>query len=102
MFKNLMAVIGAAVGAGMIVALIPPPGEAVAARTPQASPVETGKLAGAPAARSAAIRKPVCTQHWPYYEQACLSDLRQPNGNARAVRLIAANARSKRSLHARH
>jgi len=99
MFKSLMTVIGAAVGAGMIVALIPPPGEAIAARTPQSSP-ETGKLAGVPAARGA-IRKPVCTQHWPYYEQACLSDLRQPNGDARAVRLIGGNSRSKRGLHVR-
>jgi hypothetical protein len=102
MFKNLMAVIAAAVGAGMIVTLIPPPGEAIAARTPQSSPADTGKPAGAPAARGAAIRKPVCAQHWPYYEQACLSDLRQPNGNARAVRLIAGNLHSKRALHARH
>jgi len=101
MFKNLMAVIGAAVGAGMIVALIPPPGEAVAARTPQSGPTEAGKLAGVPAARGVAIPKPVCTQHWPYYEQACLSDLRQPNGNARAVRRIAGNLQSKRGLHVR-
>ena len=84
----------------MIVALIPPPGEAIAARNPQSSPAETGKLAGVPAARGA-IRKPVCTQHWPYYEQACLSDLRQPNGDARAVRLIGGNSRSKRGLHVR-
>ena len=35
MLKSLMAVIAAAVGAGIIVALIPPPGEAVAARTPR-------------------------------------------------------------------
>jgi hypothetical protein len=101
MFKSLMAVIGAAVGAGMIVALIPPPGEAIAARTPQGSPAETGKLAGLPAARGVNVPKPVCTQHWPYYEQACLSDLRQPNGNARTVRRIAGNLQSKRALHVR-
>ena len=102
MFKSLMAVIAAAVGAGMIVALIPPPGAAIAAHTPQSSPANTGKLAGAPAARVANIRKPVCAQHWPYYEQACLSDLRQPNGNARVVRLIGGNPQSKRGLHVRH
>jgi hypothetical protein len=30
-----------------------------------------------------------CAQGWPYYDQFCLSDSRQANGKARAVRIIA-------------
>jgi hypothetical protein len=72
----------------MMVALIPPPEAAVAARTPSTS---------------ADSRKPVCTESWPYYEQSCLSDARQPNGNARSVRVVAsAIPAGKRVAHARH
>ncbi len=102
MLKTLAAVVGAAACAGMMVALIPPPEPAVAARTPQSSVADAGKLAVAPAPRRSDIRKPVCTQSWPYYEQSCLSDVRQPNGKARSVRVIAAAiTATKRSVHAR-
>jgi len=101
MLKTIAAVIVAAVCAGMIVGLIPPPGAALAAITPQAS--VDGELAVAAEARLAGIRKPACTQHWPYYERACLSDIRQPSGKARAVRLItAATLSARHSAHARH
>jgi hypothetical protein len=89
MLKTLTAVIAAAAGAGLMVALIPPPEAAVAARTPLSSDAD--------------LRKPVCMQSWPYYEQSCLSDARQPNGNARSVRVVAsAIPLVKRTAHARH
>jgi hypothetical protein len=89
MLRTLAAVVAAAVGAAMMVALIPPPGAAVAARAPLPSRTD--------------LRKPVCTQSWPYYEQSCLSDARQPNGNARAVRVVASAIPSgKRTARARH
>jgi len=34
-------------------------------------------------------RKIACLQNWPYYEQGCLRDSRQPDGKAKAVRIIA-------------
>jgi len=92
MLRTLGAVIAAAVCAAMMVALIPPPEAAVAARTPLTPP-----------STDADLRKPVCTQSWPYYEQSCLSDARQPNGNARSVRVVAsAIPAGKRVAHARH
>ncbi len=33
--------------------------------------------------------KIVCAQSWPYYEQSCLRDSRQADGNAHVVRFIA-------------
>ena len=89
MLRTLGAVIAAAVCAAVMVALIPPPEAAVAARTPLSTDAD--------------LRKPVCTQSWPYYEQSCLSDARQPDGNARSVRLVAsAIPAGKRVAHARH
>ncbi len=84
MLRTLAAVVAAAVCAGVMVALIPPPEPAVAGRTPLPS--------------GADLRKPVCTQSWPYYEQSCLSDARQPT-----VRVVAsAIPAGKRTAHARH
>jgi hypothetical protein len=101
MLKTMAAVIVAAVCAGMIVGLIPPPGAALAAITPQAS--VDGNRAITAEARLADIRRPACRLHWPYYERVCLSDIRQPNGKARAVRLItAATWPARHSAHVRH
>jgi hypothetical protein len=36
-----------------------------------------------------------CLQHWPYYEQSCLRDVRLPNGVDRVVRVISIDRTSK-------
>ena len=39
--------------------------------------------------RNASRDSNVCAQGWPYYDHSCLSDIREANGKARAVRIIA-------------
>lgn len=42
-------------------------------------------------ARAAAVDRPACTESWPFYEASCLRDDRQPEGKARAVRIVSAD-----------
>lgn len=86
----------AAVCAGVIVGLVPPPAPAAAAVYGQSAPArQWGVAAGNP---RAAIRQLDCRQAWPYYEQSCLHDARQPNGRARMVRLIPMDAANRSVL----
>ena len=77
MYKSLFAIIVAAGCAAVLVGLVPPPAPA------EAKP--------SPAARGADIRLASCTQAWPYYEQSCLRGNGRADGDAGAVRVIAAS-----------
>jgi hypothetical protein len=72
MLKTVLVIVVAAACAGAIVGFVPAPSPADAA----SARVADGGNAG-------------CTQAWPYYERACLSDSRKRSGNAHAVRVIA-------------
>jgi hypothetical protein len=97
MIKKILAVVAAAVCAGAIVGFVPEPAPAVAAGTSQAarsqgtSMLDSNKPAVVAAARVPEIRKAVCTQGWPYYEQSCLHDGRRSDGKARVVRVVTAS-----------
>jgi hypothetical protein len=91
MLKGIITVVAAAVIAAVVIALIPPP-EPTAAAIETAPAVPTLAFASVSAAMlPAAVAqtdKPGCTQAWPYYEQSCLFNSRQPNGKTRVVRII--------------
>ena len=72
MLKTVLVIVVAAACAGAIVGFVPAPSPADAA-----------------IARAAEGGNAGCTQPWPYYERACLSDSRKRSGNAHAVRVIA-------------
>ena len=103
MFEKILAVVAAAACAAVIVGFIPPPALAVAAGTARAvPPLATSISDSSSTAIGAAVRSPetcqsICTQAWPYYEQSCLHDGRQPDGKASAVRVVVL----KRSVSAR-
>jgi len=109
MFKSILAAIAAAACAGVIVGFVPDPVPAVAAGAPQSAQPRASSTSDAdqPAVvavvRVADTHKAACTQAWPYYEQPCLHDGRQPNGNARLVRVVTADRPAgRRALPARH
>jgi len=78
---------------------VPPPAPAAAAVSGQSAPARQLNFAAADpraaimAAGATAIRQLDCREVWPYYEQSCLHDTRQPNGRARMVRLIPIDAK---------
>jgi hypothetical protein len=72
MLKTVLVIVVAAACAGAIVGFVPAPSPADAA-----------------IARAAEGGNAGCTQPWPYYERASLSDSRKRSGNAHAVRVIA-------------
>lgn len=78
-YKTLSAVIAAALGAALVVAL-PGFSPEVEARTPPPV-VKSDRLDIGPAAD--------CSQQaWPYYQADCLRDRNRPNGQARTVRVV--------------
>ena len=85
--KSMLALVTAAVIAGVFVGLVPPPPPAAAksAAAVNEDVADRGAIASSPA------RPGRCTQAWPYYEQACLHDGREPNSATRAARVVARN-----------
>ena len=73
----------ALVAAYLLVTLIPGLAPEVSART--ADKIIATRLATAENPTLTA-----CTESWPYYQPECLRDDRQPDGRARAVRIISA------------
>ena len=89
MVKSILVVSAAAVMAAAFVGFVPPPAPAVAAFE-AATPNAAGPAQAAATAPTAVQPdQSGCTGTWPYYEQSCLRNSRQPNGNARVVRVIA-------------
>jgi hypothetical protein len=101
MFQTTVAIVAAAASAGVIVKLVPgntadEAGTSPAAQQGVASrasePTETagGSMAqvahGGIGSRDGEI---ICEQSWPYYEQSCLRNSSQRDGNVRIVRIIA-------------
>jgi hypothetical protein len=110
MLKSILAVIAAAVIAAALVGLVPPPEAAVAAteigaprlmdaRFMDTTLVETSLMnTSVASATQAPAALPIpgaqtdqsgCTRAWPYYEQSCLHNSRQPSSKTRVVRIIA-------------
>jgi len=91
-----LGILAAAVCAGMIVGLIPPSAPAAAAVPVQSAQARAPSLAAVEIAAPsiAALPQRDCVRAWPYYERSCLRDGRQPNGQARVVRLIPIDASS--------
>jgi hypothetical protein len=90
MVKSTIAIVTAAGIAGAIIALVPPPLSAIAATEIDFPSLAVATVAAAPiptASTQADIGS--CTRAWPYYEQSCLYNSRQPSGTARIVRVIA-------------
>jgi len=90
MLKSLLALVTAAVIAGLFVALVPPPAP-VAAKTAAAGVGEVATDRSAIVPSPVATRSVSCREAWPYYEPACLRDGREPNSAARTVRVVARN-----------
>ncbi len=94
MISKILAIVAAAVCAGVIVEFVPEPPPAVAAGTTPAAQSQGMSISDwnkpwvAAAARLSDIRGAVCSQGWPYYEPACLHDGRRSEGKARVVRVI--------------
>jgi len=87
MLKNMLALVTAAVIAGLFVGVLPPPAPA-SAKTSVIAVSEATADRSAIDASSPATRFGSCTQAWPYYEQGCLRDSREPNNAARAARVV--------------
>jgi hypothetical protein len=108
MIKKISAVVAAAACAGVMVTFVTGFAPEVAASAPRQVDASVtvvapaNKLAevaapsgaqirnaGAPSGRSTSRDANIgCAQGWPFYEQSCLRDGRQADGNARAVRVI--------------
>jgi hypothetical protein len=109
MLKSILAVIAAAVIAAAIVGLIPPPEPAVAATETTAPKLVVPSVVAPKLAAAAALPAPAaqtdergCMRAWPYYEQSCLHNIRQPAGKTRVVRVIADDKSvANRALRAR-
>jgi hypothetical protein len=79
-FKAVSAVVAAALGAAVVLAL-PGFSPEVEAGTP-APVVKSDRL-------DITLSAPACAeQAWPYYQANCLRDRSQPGGRARTVRLV--------------
>ena len=108
MIKKLIVIVMAAGCAGVMVTFVPEfaPDVAAGASRPidRSAPIvirveKPTELAALSAAdirntldqniRDGSLDHNGCAQGWPYYDQFCLSDSRQANGKARAVRIIA-------------
>jgi len=92
MVKPILAIAAAAACAGLVV-LAPE----FAPKSAMAAP-QSGE-AGAPMQADVVAKEKQqsdrgCAQHWPYYEQSCLSDARS-SGVERVVRVIAIDRTSK-------
>jgi hypothetical protein len=96
MLKGILAIIGAAIGAALIVGLIPPPTQAAAAVPAAVTVVGTQSVAAVSVAAEETAATS-CAQAWPYYETSCLRDGRRPNAAARTVRVIPTEQPAKRS-----
>jgi hypothetical protein len=90
MLKNMLALVTAGVIAGLFVGLVPPPAPA-SAKTAGIAVSEPAAGRSAIAVSAPTIRPGGCGQAWPFYEQACLRDSREPNSAARAARVVARN-----------
>jgi hypothetical protein len=92
-FKMLDVIGAAAVATIMALGFVLEPAPAITAvasrpiRPIVLSNADTNKPVNVP--RASGVPKAVCTQSWPYYEQDCLHDGRQPEGKARIVRIVA-------------
>jgi hypothetical protein len=87
MIGKMSAIVAAAACADAIVTFMPgfaPPVAAHAAQPPAIDQMAVTKDQGS----AAAVSRPACVEVWPYYERACLYDARQPDGRARAVRVV--------------
>jgi hypothetical protein len=109
MIRKITAIIASLACAAVIVSLVPEFSSEVAAHASQPvdqsasiaaaaymhAQVSERTTAGIRSATEQDIRsvypggKTACTQSWPNYEQACLRDDRQVDGNLRVVRVIA-------------
>jgi hypothetical protein len=86
-FKAVSAVVAAALGAAVVLAL-PGFSPEVEAGTP-APIVKSDRL-------DIALSAPACGQQaWPYYQSNCLRDRNQPGGRARSVRLVSTDQVSR-------
>jgi hypothetical protein len=89
MFRILLAVVGAAIGASIFVgafSLLIPEAAAVTAEPTQANAQRKPDPSIKPIDKTAKAR---CVQTWPHYEEACLRDSRDPGAKPRVVRVIA-------------
>jgi hypothetical protein len=86
--KKLGAIAAAAIVATLSVILAPGFASAVSARTPPTINASAAMPHWSREADDGGRRGEGCAQNWPYYARGCLRDERQPDGRARAVRLI--------------
>ncbi len=91
MFKKMLALVTAAVIAGLFVGLLPPPAPASAKTSVIAASEAAADRSAIAASPPPATSFGSCIQAWPYYEQSCLLDSREPNNAARAARVVARN-----------
>jgi hypothetical protein len=84
--KTWLAIVALAT-AYLLATLIPGLAREVSTRTIDKTVVAQPATAPTPSRTSQGIVT-VCTDSWPYYQPACLHDIRQPGGRARAVRII--------------
>ncbi len=102
MFRILLAVVGAAIGACIFVgafSVLIPEAAAVTAEPPQANATRKPYPSVKQIDNTAKAR---CVQTWPHYEEACLRDSRDPSARPRVVRVIAIDgATAGGNLHAR-
>jgi hypothetical protein len=93
MIKQIAAITGAAVCAGLLAGVVP--GVAVGnSRTAEPSVASIGSIdmpvyGGATAHVDSGVKgKIACTRNWPYYEKACLHNSRRLDDQAHVVRII--------------
>jgi len=93
MLKSVYAIAAAAIVAASFVATL--------SLSPQVE--ARGSLPGVKADRADTrpLAKDCSQQAWPYFEAACLRDTRNPQGQARNVRLVSADRLSARGSPAR-
>ena len=92
MIKNILAIVAAALCAGAIVEFVPQSAASLpGAQSHGTSTSARVKSAAVDASRIADRRGAICSQVWPYYEQACLHDDRRSDGKEHLVRVIVAN-----------
>jgi hypothetical protein len=92
MIGKISAIIASAGCAAVFVVSVPGFAPSVAAHAVQPPAVTQTMSAQTVAVQApvsaATLRRPSCTESWPYYEPACLYDARQPDGRARIVRIV--------------
>ncbi len=109
MIERTTAIIAAALCASFIVVFAPgfAPEVAAGAANLRSSPAlnaqqaNAGQAGAAPRLRGGQRHgETACAESWPYYEVSCIRDDRQPDGRARAVRIVSIE-RTTQSGHGR-